>query len=353
MILTIPAAAAFVGAAAGLPSCLPHHVPSTLPAAPKLHAPAAGSFALPIIGAVDIPGAAVRFEGMTLDTATNRLFLAHTDADQLVAVDIRANAVVGVVNDIQRVHGVLVSTEVPRLYAGGTAHDEITVIDPRTLTVLAHADSAGYPVAIAYAPNPRRVIIANGEGTSALVLDPLSNEIIARIPLGASAADVVYDPVSACVLMTAADQLMVLDPETDSIAARITLPGVLGAHAIALDVARRVAFVTSQANAKVAIVDLADDRLTGTMPVGRAPDGLAFDPGWGRLYVGSETGTVSTFTEIPTSGAGAVILAHEGDVIIPHGHTLAVDPRTHRLYLPLENDGGRPRLLITAPRPPG
>lgn len=352
MILLTPVAAALLGAATGLPSCQQHHAPYTLPSAPKLHAPAAGTFALPVVGSVDIPGAAVRFEGISLDTATNRLFLAHTDADQLVAVDIKANAVVGVVNDIQRVHGILVSNDLPRLYAGGTAHDEITVIDPRTLTVLARADSAGYPVAITYAPNPRRVIIANGEGTSAPVLDPFANAIIARIPLGASAADAVYDPVSACVLMTAADQLVVIDPETDSIAERIALPGVLGAHAIALDVARRVAFVTSQANAKVAIVDLTADRLTGTMAVGRAPDGLALDPAWGRLYVGSETGTVSTFTEVPTGGAGAVFLAHEGDVIIPRGHALAVDPRTHKLYLPLENDGGRPRLLITAPRPP-
>jgi hypothetical protein len=34
---------------------------------------------------------------------------------------------------------------------------------------------------------------------------------------------------------------------------------------------------------------------------------------------------------------------------IPHAHTVAVDPATHRVYLPLENVNGRPVLRILAP----
>ena len=34
------------------------------------------------------------------------------------------------------------------------------------------------------------------------------------------------------------------------------------------------------------------------------------------------------------------------EVRAPHAHTVAVDPRTHRVYLPLENIGGRPVLRI-------
>jgi DNA-binding beta-propeller fold protein YncE len=346
----IPAAAALLIAATGFPSCLPHHAAFSPPPAPTLRAPAAGAFAMPGVGSIALPGPAVRFEAMSLDTGTNRLFLAHSDANQVIAVDVHTNTVVGTVDNIQRVIGLWASPELNRVYAGGTAHGEIVVVDGRTLAELARTGGVGYPVAVTYAPNPRRLFIANGEGTSIAVLDVFSNQLAGEIPLGASAAGAAYDPVSACMLFTVGAELVVVDPETDSVAARIALPGVLGAHAIAIDAARRVAFVSSQANAKVAIIDLTAGRLTGTVTVGRAPDGLAFDPAWGRLYVGSETGTVSVFTEIP---GATITLAHEGDVIIAHGHTLAVDPRTHLLYLALEEVGGHPRLLITAPRPPG
>jgi YVTN family beta-propeller protein len=348
--IVVPAAATVLLAAAGVPSCLPGHAPYTPPPAPALHAPRAGSFALPSVGNVELPGPAVRFETMSLDTADNRLFLAHADANQVVAVDVRTNTVVGTVDNIQRVIGLAASPELARTYAGGTAHGEIVVIDSRTLAELARTPGVGYPIALAYAPNPRRLFVADGEGTKAFVFDVFANAVSAQIPLGASASGAAYDPVSACVLMTVGSQLVVLDPETDSVAARIPLPGVLGAHAIAIDAARRVAFVSSQANASVAVVDLTAGRVTSTVTVGRAPEGVAFDPGWGRLYVGSETGTVSVFTELP---GPSITLAHEGDVIIAHGHTLVVDPRTHLLYLALEEAGGRPRLLITAPKPPG
>ena len=38
-----------------------------------------------------------------------------------------------------------------------------------------------------------------------------------------------------------------------------------------------------------------------------------------------------------------------GDVRIPHAHTVSVDPRSHRVYLPLENVGGRPVLRVLEP----
>ena len=72
---------------------------------------------------------------------------------------------------------------------------------------------------------------------------------------------------------------------------------------------------------------------------------LAWDPAWRRLYVASESGVVSVFAV-----QGAVLQRLE-ELHIPHAHTVAVDPRTHRVYLPLENLGGHPVLRILQPTP--
>lgn len=105
-------------------------------------------------------------------------------------------------------------------------------------------------------------------------------------------------------------------------------------------------FVANETNARLLMVDLKTMRVIDTDQVGDAPDAVAFDPGWRRLYVASETGVVSVFTETTTG------LVHDGDIAVPHAHTIAVDPRTHLVYLPLQDVDGRPVLRIMSSDPP-
>src|SRR6266511_3579750 len=75
-------------------------------------------------------------------------------------------------------------------------------------------------------------------------------------------------------------------------------------------------------------------RVTAAYRVGRSPDALAFDLGLGRLYVGSESGTVTVFAE----RAGRLVRLGAG--VMPHAHAVAVDPRTYLVYLPPHADRG-------------
>lgn len=70
---------------------------------------------------------------------------------------------------------------------------------------------------------------------------------------------------------------------------------------------------------------------------------LAFDPGLRRLYVASESGAVTIFDE--RDGR----LDRIGTYRAPHAHSVAVDPRTHQVFLPLADVNGRPVLRILSP----
>jgi hypothetical protein len=48
---------------------------------------------LELVGDVPLPGAAVRFDYQSLDVASNRLYIAHMDADQLVVFDTKTRSV--------------------------------------------------------------------------------------------------------------------------------------------------------------------------------------------------------------------------------------------------------------------
>jgi hypothetical protein len=80
-----------------------------------------------------------------------------------------------------------------------------------------------------------------------------------------------------------------------------------------------------------------------THRVGDDPDVLAWDPEWRRLYVAAESGVVSSFWLDGTT------LHPVGEYRAPSAHSVSVDPRTHRIYLPLENIGGHPALRILEP----
>ena len=92
-------------------------------------------------------------------------------------------------------------------------------------------------------------------------------------------------------------------------------------------------------------LDLRTMRVTGPRMSGDTPDVLAFDGSLHRLYVSAESGVVAVFAEHAHSltKLGQAMLA-------PHAHTVAVDPRSHLVYFPLESGTtGKPQLLIMAP----
>ena len=294
---------------------------------------------------------AVRFDYQTLDTATNRLYIAHMDANQLVVVDIAKRAVIATLNGFDRVHGVITAPDLGRVYASATGRHEIAVVDARSLEVVARIGPITYPNGLAYAPDVRRVFVSDNAGTDA-VIDATTDRLITSIQLGAGAGNTVYDPVARRIVVALhrRNELVTIDPATATITSRTPLPGVGNAHGVVLDPERRLAFVAGTANATLGVVDLSAMRLTHTYPVARSPDVLAFDPGWRRIYVSSESGGVTVLREV--EGKDGVELRHEGDLTMPHAHTVAVDPRTHLVYFPLQSVHGRPVLRIMEGDPP-
>ena len=312
--------------------------PKALGAAPVLRA----------VADVPLPGAAVRFDYQSLDLRSNRLWISHMSAGEIVVVNVRSRRVEGTIGGLPGVTGVWSVPALARVYASVSLLHHVAVIDAASMRVIDRIGTIGFPDGIAYAPDQQKVYVSDESGGGELVIDARTGRVVGTIPLDGEAGNTLFDPGSRCILVAVQtrNQVYVIDPASDRILGRFDLQGGARPHGMAIDASRRLAFVANESDAKLLIVDLKTMKVTGTVPVGDAPDVLAFDPGWRRLYVASESGTVSVFT---VAGAG---LVHEGDIRIPHAHTVAVDPRTHLVYLPLQDIGGRPVLRIMAGEPP-
>ena len=302
---------------------------------------------------IPVPGPAVRFDYQSLDTTADRLYIAHMDEGTLLVIDVKNQQVVANLNGFPKIHGVWVVPELGRLYASVTDRQQVAVVDLRDLHVMARVNGIDYPDGIAYAPNVRRLFVSDEKGGEDAVIDVFADTLARRIGLGGEAGNTVYDPVSACIFVAVHElnEIAVINPETDQIVEHVALPGIERPHGIVLDVARRVAFVAGEGNARVGVLDLTTKRVIATYSVGADPDVLALDPSWGRLYVGTESGTVSSFTEV--AAHDGIRLVRDGDFSLPHAHTVAVDPRTHLIYFPLEDIDGAPVLRVMTASPPG
>jgi len=167
------------------------------------------------------------------------------------------------------------------------------------------------------------------------------------IALGGEAGNTHYDSVSHCILVAVQtkNQMVAIDPISEKIVQRYELPGSDHPHGFIIDELDRLAFVSCEGNAALIVLDLRTMKPVQQLKVPDDPDVLAWDPGWRRLYVAAESGAVSAFW------LDGSTLKPLGEIRAPHAHTVAVDPRTHLVYVPLENIGGHPVLRIYEPLP--
>lgn len=291
---------------------------------------------------VPMPGAPVRFDYQSLDPTTGRLYISHMNADQLVVFDTISRKVLANLDGFLRVHGVWAVPELGRVYASVTGGKRVDVVDAKTLQVIAQVGPVFYPDGLTYAPDAKRIFVSDERGKADAVIDAQTNRLLTSIPLGGEAGNTVYDPGAKQILVAVheTNDLVVIDPIAMRIAARHPLTGVTKPHGISVDAVHRLAFVAGQGNQTLAVVDLKSMKVLATHAVGKGADVLALDAGLGRLFVSSESGTVSVFRLRDRE------LLLEGELSMPHAHTVAVDPKTHLVYFPLENIDGHPLLRI-------
>jgi DNA-binding beta-propeller fold protein YncE len=313
---------------------------NTVPPAPRATAP------LRLVADVPLPGGASRFDYQSLEPASGRLFIAHMGAGRLVVFDVRVGHVVADVAGVPVVTGVLAVPAERRVYASATGAHAVVVMDDSTFQVVARVPGPRFPDGIAYAPAERRVFVSDEAGRQDVVLDAATNAIVAQIELGGEAGNTQYDAGSRCILVAVqtANRVAVIDPGTAAVVRRIDLGrAVHYPHGIYIDAPRRLAFIAGEASATLGVLDLRTLLLRAVLPVGQGPDVLAFDPALRRLYVAAESGVVAVFEERGES------LVQLGWYRARGAHSVAVDPGTHRVYLPLADVGGRPVLRVLEP----
>ncbi|HEY8831116.1 MAG TPA: YncE family protein [Gemmatimonadaceae bacterium] len=310
---------------------------STLQAAPK--------GALKLVREIPLPGPANRFDYQSVDRGSGRIYMNHMNAGRTIVFDANNGKVITEITDLPRATGVWAVPSHHQVYVSAAGAHEVAIIDDRTLKVISRVGGVRFPDGVAYAADADKIFVSDEAGGTDVVIDPNTMKKRTTIDLGGEAGNTHYDSVSHCILVAVQtkNQLASIDPVSERLVRRYDLPGADGPHGFTLDQPGRLAFVSSEGNGKLEVVDLRTMKVLQSLNVPDDPDVLAWDPSLRRLYVGSESGALSVFW------LNGKVLIPIGEVRVPHAHTVSVDPRTHLVYLPLENVNGRPVLRIFEP----
>ncbi len=305
-----------------------------------------------------------RIDYQSLDPAANRLYVAKMGAGTLLAFDIAQGRLAAERPGFPKATGVLAVPDLHRLFvsvpgaglaallgaAGVTAgRGAVAVLDTADLHEIARLPGGAFPDGIAYDPGTRRIFVSDERGGALTVIDAVAARPLARIALDGEAGNVRHDPATGRIYVPVQtrDVLAVVDPAALHVLARHALPGARHPHGLAIAPDGGIGYVACDGNDRLLTVDLAAGRVLDAKPLAHDPDVLAIDPSARRLYVAAESGRLSSF-DITRPAAPLVL----GDVFAgPNAHSVAVDPATHRLYLPLADLDGRAVMRVLSPNP--
>jgi DNA-binding beta-propeller fold protein YncE len=295
-------------------------------------------------------GGAGGWDYLSVDAARNRLFIARSD--RVLVVSTLDGSLVGTIADTEGVHGIALAPDLGRAFTSNGRANTVTVFDLATLAPLEVIAVKGEnPDAILYDPAAQRVFTFNGRSHDITAIDAHDDHVLASFPAGGKPEFAATDGSGRIYYnIEDAAELGVIDSRKMKRVATWALAHCESPTGLALDVAHRRLFSVC-ANGAMAVTDADSGRSVATVPIGKGPDAAAFDAERGLIF--SSNGADGTLTVIHEDDADNYSVV----ATVPtqkSARTLALDSRTHRLYLVAAEFGNAPPPTEAQahPRPP-
>lgn len=290
-------------------------------------------------------GAPTRWDYVTFDPATQRVYVAH--GTQVTVVDTRRGAVIGSLAGIDGAHGIVPLPARGEVFADAGKAGTVIVFDATTYARRATIAAVGDADGMIFDPASDRVVVLGGNSAAAGFIDPGTDRLTATLGLGGSPEGVAVDGVGRMyVNIEDRDEIAVVDTRAPRVIARWKLRGCADPHGLAIDPAHRRLFVSCPAG-RMAEVDIATGRQVGLVPIEIGTDGAGFDPVHGVALSSDGDGTLGIVAD---DGRGLGTVATEAGA-----RTMAVDPKNGRVFVvtatvkgvaPARKPGGRKRFVF-------
>lgn len=280
------------------------------------------------------------YDYVRVDPQAHRLYVAH--ATRVDVLDSDSGQKVGEIGPTVHAHGIALAPAYHHGFITNGDNNTVTVFDLATLAVVRSVALPGKnPDNILYDPDSQHVFVAEGASGDLAVLDPATGAVVADLPLGGHLEAMACNGYGTLWLCAEnLDLLHVID--THAVKAEGDIPVAPGTAptAIALDPTGRRLWVAC-GNRKIVCIDGDNGMAVADFPIGNAPDGAVFDSAWRNVLVSCRDGSL-TVVHYKSNVAFAVAQK----LVTAYGaRTIALDPQTHRVFLPTGHFDSPPGLV--------
>jgi YVTN family beta-propeller protein len=258
---------------------------------------------------------------LSVDEAARRLYVSH--ASKVVVLDIAKEAVAGEIADTPGVHGFVVAPELGRGFSSNGRENKASIVDLKTLATLAKAETGENPDAILYEPGQQEVYTFNGRGKSATVIDAKTGKVVATIALSGRPEFAAADAKAGRVYLNIEDknEVAVIETKTHKVVASWPIAPGEEASGMAIDEVHQRLFLGCH--------NKVTGKVVTSVPIGQGVDANAFDAGTQYAFASCGDGTVTiAHLDSPEKLTVVQTLTTERGA-----RTMALDSRTHRIYL--------------------
>ena len=271
-----------------------------------------------------------------------RIYVSH--GTQVNILDAKTGDSVGVIPNTTGVHGIAFDEALGKGYTSNGRLNTVTVFDLKTFAVLGQIPTSANPDAIMYDPYSKTIITCNGRGHNLTIIDASSGKATDSIALDGKPETAVSDNAGKIfVNIEDKNKISVVDIRAKKVVADWPLDAE-GPTGLAIDTKTKRLF--AGCDKQLVVMDATSGAVVTKLPIGDGCDGVGFDENAGLVFASCGEGKLTVIKE---NSASSFTVA-ENVPTKRSARTIAVDSRTHAVYLPFADTepaaaGQRPKVI--------
>jgi YVTN family beta-propeller protein len=281
---------------------------------------------------------------LTMDSSAHRLYVSRST--HVMVIDTLSNKLIADIPDTPGVHGIALATGLNRGFISNGKANTAFIFDLRTLKVIGQVKTGQNPDAILYEPASNRVFTFNGKSRDVTVFDAASEKVLKTIALGGKPEFATADNTGRVfVNIEDTNEVVELDGRKLTITKRHSLSPCIEPTGMAMDIEHHRLFSGCH-NKVMVVLDVETGSVIATVPIGEGVDANAYDPETGLAFSSNGDGTLTVVRE-PSPGM------FETETVPTQlgARTMALDPKTHKIYLPTAAFAPTPVPTTEMPKP--
>lgn len=282
---------------------------------------------------------------LTVDSKGRRVYISH--GTHVMVVDADTGAIVGDIPGTNGVHGIAIVADMNKGFTSNGRDNAVTVFDLKTLKVLATVPVGKNPDAIIYDPSSKRVFTFNGASHDTTAIDAKTNTVAGTLALGGKPEFAVADERGhVYVNVEDKSEIVQFDPHKLVVESHWSIAPCEEPSGLAID-RRHHRLFSVCGNKLMAVINADSGNLVTTLPIGAGTDAAAFDPETNLAFSSNGEGTLTVVHEDSPDKFSVV----ENAPTQARARTMALDTKTHQVFLVTAQFGPAPAATAQQPRP--